>query len=88
MTFTEIALLFAIAGNAVAVIAAVLKLAAGMSGTIATLKEKIDLLEREINNDIAGRRVVAEVREDVAAIKAQIVDIHEEIRHLRKQTRA
>jgi hypothetical protein len=88
MSPAEWGLLFGIIANSVAVVAALIKLTAWVAQRIAVNEQRVKNLEYQVNNDIAGRRVVAEVREDVAAIKAQIVDIHEEIRHLRKQTKS
>jgi hypothetical protein len=36
-----------------------------------------------VNNDITGRKVVGEMREDLAAIKVQIIDIRDDLKFLR-----
>jgi Flp pilus assembly pilin Flp len=88
MTPAEWGLLFGIIAHSVAVIMALVKLVTWVTSHITVNEQRVKNLEYQVNNDIAGRRVVAEVREDVAAIKAQIVDIHEDIRYLRKHGKA
>lgn len=82
MTLTELSLIAGFIGNCLALIFAVIKLTSWISTHIALSNEKILNLERQVNNDVTGRKVVGEMREDLAAIKAQVFDLKEDIRLL------
>jgi predicted nucleic acid-binding Zn-ribbon protein len=81
----EWGLLFGIIAHSVAVIMALVKLVAWVTEHITTSEQRIKSLEYQVNNDVTGRRVVGEMREDLATIKAQVNDMRQDIHHLRKK---
>ncbi|HZP21444.1 MAG TPA: hypothetical protein VFB16_14710 [Bauldia sp.] len=83
MTGPEWVVVFAAAAHAIAVTAAIVKLVAWASGTVARLQVRLDAIEAKVDNDVAGRRIVAELRSDVAAIKATLIDLKEDVRNQR-----
>jgi Flp pilus assembly pilin Flp len=85
MTPAEWGLLFGIIAHSVAVIMALVKLVAWVTEHITTSEQRIKSLEYQVNNDVTGRRVVGEMREDLATIKAQVNDMRQDIHHLRKK---
>lgn len=85
MTPAEWGLLFGIIAHSVAVIMALVKLVAWVTEHITTSEQKIKALEYQVNNDVTGRRVVGEMREDLATIKAQVSDMRQDIHYLRKK---
>lgn len=85
MTPAEWGLLFGVIAHSVAVIMALVKLVAWVTEHITTSEQKIKALEYQVNNDVTGRRVVGEMREDLATIKAQVNDMRQDIHHLRKK---
>jgi Flp pilus assembly pilin Flp len=85
MTPAEWGLLFGIIAHSVAVIMALVKLVAWVTEHITTSEQKIKALEYQVNNDVTGRRVVGEMRGDLATIKAQVNDMRQDIQHLRKK---
>jgi predicted nucleic acid-binding Zn-ribbon protein len=85
MTFTEIALLAGIIAHSVAVIMALVKLVAWVTEHITATEQRIKALEYQVNNDVTGRRVVGEMREDIATIKTQLEDMRQDMHHLRKK---
>jgi hypothetical protein len=85
MTPAEWGLLFGIIAHSVAVIMALVKLVAWVTEHITTSEQKIKALEYQVNNDVTGRRVVGEMRADLATIKAQVNDMRQDIHHLRKK---
>lgn len=85
MTPAEWGLLFGVIAHSVAVIMALVKLVAWVTEHITTSEQRIKSLEYQVNNDVTGRRVVGEMREDLATIKAQVNDMRQDIHHLRKK---
>jgi len=85
MTPAEWGLLFGVIAHSVAVIMALVKLVAWVTEHIPTSEQKIKALEYQVNNDVTGRRVVGEMRADLATIKAQVNDMRQDIHHLRKK---
>lgn len=85
MTPAEWGLLFGVVAHSVAVIMALVKLVAWVTEHITTSEQKIAALEHQVNNDVTGRRVVGEMREDIASIKAQVSDVRQDIHYLRKK---
>ena len=85
MTPAEWGLLFGIIAHSVAVIMALVKLVAWVTEHITASEQRIKSLEYQVNNDVTGRRVVGEMREDLATIKAQVSDMRQDIHHLRKK---
>ncbi len=85
MTPVEWGLLFGIAAHSVAVITALIKLVAWVTLHMSVVEQKIKSLEQQVNNDVTGRRVVGEMREDLAIIKTQITDMRSDIHYLRKR---
>ena len=81
----EWGLLFGIIAHSVAVIMALVKLVAWVTEHITASEQRIKSLEYQVNNDVTGRRVVGEMREDLATIKAQVGDMRQDIHHLRKK---
>lgn len=82
MFLTEWGLLFAVLAHSVAVIATAVKLIAWIVKKQAVTDERIRQLQHQVDNDVTGRRVVAEMREDLASIKSQIIDIRADIKLL------
>ncbi len=85
MTPAEWGLLFGVIAHSVAVIMALVKLVAWVTEHITTSEQKIAALEHQVNNDVTGRRVVGEMREDIASIKAKVSDVRQDIHYLRKK---
>lgn len=85
MTPVEWGLLFGVIAHSVAIIMALVKLVAWVTEHITTSEQKIAALEHQVNNDVTGRRVVGEMREDIASIKAQVSDVRQDIHYLRKK---
>ena len=84
---TEWAIIGAVLAHAVVVIGALVKIVAWAAGSQAKLATRLTSIEEKVDNDIAGRRIVAELRADVAAIKATLAELKEQIRHLASQRR-
>lgn len=82
MSLTEIGLLCAVLAHSVAVIAAAIKLVAWIVKKQAVTDERIRQLQYQVDNDVTGRRVVGEMREDIAVIKSQIGDIKLDLKTL------
>lgn len=80
MTITEIALTIGITVHSSALVIMMIKLTSWISTHIATINQRITTLEQQVNNDVTGRKVVGEMREDIATIKAKIADIKEYIK--------
>ena len=83
MPFTEVAVLVAVISHSIAMLISLIKLTSWASSNIAVVKQRLDTLENQVNNDITGRKAVGEMRQDIAAIKAQINDIRENIKTLK-----
>ncbi|ARP98184.1 hypothetical protein [Pseudorhodoplanes sinuspersici] len=80
MSGAEWAITAAFAAHALAVIAALVKLVAWAAASQAKFEARLDGIESKVDNDVAGRRIVAELRADVAAIKATLAELKEQIR--------
>lgn len=85
MSLTELGLLFAVLAHSVAVIAAAIKLIAWMVKKQAVTDERIRQLQHQVDNDVTGRRVVGEMRNDIAVIKSQMSDIKEDLKTLHEK---
>jgi len=85
MTPAEWGLLFGIIAHSVAVITALIKLVTWVTSHMSVVEQKIKALEHQVNNDVTGRRVVGEMREDLASIKTQLHDVRNDIHYLRKK---
>lgn len=85
MTPAEWGLLFGIIAHSVAVVVALVKLVAWVTTHVTASEQRIKSLEYQVNNDVTGRRVVGEMKEDLASIKAQITDMRNDIHFLRKK---
>jgi len=85
MTPAEWGLLFGVIAHSVAVIMALVKLVAWVTEHITASEQRIKSLEYQVNNDVTGRRVVGEMKEDLATIKTQVSDMRQDIHHLRKK---
>ena len=85
MTPAEWGLLFGIVANSAMIVGTLVKLVAWVTRSVTALQEKIKALEYQVNNDVTGRRVVGEMREDIAAIKAQVTDIHHHLEQINTQ---
>jgi hypothetical protein len=79
---TEWTIIDAFLAHAVVVIGALMKIVAWAAGSQAKLATRLTGIEEKVDNDIAGRRIVAELRADVAAIKATLAELKEQIRYL------
>lgn len=82
MSPTEWGLLVGILAQSVAVISTLVKLVAWVTRSVTAAEQRITSLEYQVNNDVTGRRVVADMREDLATIKSQIMDIRADIKIL------
>lgn len=82
MTPIEWGLLVGILAQSVAIISALVKLVAWVTRSVTAAEQRLTNLEYQVNNDVTGRRVVAEMREDLASIKSQIIDIRADIKLL------
>ncbi|MFN3624478.1 MAG: hypothetical protein ACK4TP_10485 [Hyphomicrobium sp.] len=87
MSNAEWAIVAAFLAHAVAVVAALTKLVAWAAGSQAKLETRLLALEAKVDNDIAGRRIVAELRADVAAIKATLAELKDRIHRLAPEQR-
>lgn len=85
MSLTELGLLFAVLAHSVAVIAAAIKLIAWIVKKQAVTDERIRQLQHQVDNDVTGRRVVGEMRNDIAVIKSQMSDIKEDLKTLHEK---
>ena len=83
MTPAEWGLAVGIVAHSLAILIALVNLTSWISSRIAILTERLNTIENQVNNDITGRKVVGEMREDLAAIKSQIIDIREDLKLLR-----
>ena len=83
MTPAEWGLAVGIAAHSIAILIALTKLTSWISSRIATLTERVNHIENQVNNDITGRKVVSEMHSDLAAIKSQIIDIRDDLKFLR-----
>lgn len=54
---------------------ALLKLFAWGTSKVAVIEGRISTLERAVDNDITGRRVLAQIVNDVAVIKGEIAEV-------------
>lgn len=84
MPFTEVAVLVTVISHSLGMIITLVKLTSWASSRMAVITQRLDTLEKQVNNDITGRKAVGEMRQDIAAIKAQIDDIRENIKTLKK----
>lgn len=80
MTSAEWALLVAIGAHAAAMVAAVVKLVTWAASTHARIEARLNTIEGKVDNDISGRRIVSEMKSDVAVIKATMTDLKEHVR--------
>ena len=83
MTPAEWGLAVGIIAHSLAILVALVKLTSWISPRIAVLNARLSNVENQVNNDITGRKVVGEMREDLAAIKVQIIDIRDDLKFLR-----
>ncbi len=83
MSLVEWGLLFGVLANGVGLLIALIKVVAWISSHIATINERLNHIENQVNNDITGRKVVGEMRQDIAVIKTQITDIRDDLKALR-----
>lgn len=85
MSLTELGLLFAVLAHSVAVIATAIKLIAWIVKKQAVTDERIRQLQHQVDNDVTGRRVVGEMRNDIAVIKSKMADIKENLKTLHEK---
>lgn len=83
MSLAEWGLLLGVFANSVGLLIALVKIVAWISSHIATVNERLKTLENQVNNDITGRKVVGEMRQDIAVIKTQITDIRDDLKAMR-----
>lgn len=88
MSPAEWGLLLAILAHSAAVVTAVVKLIAWIVKKQAVTDERIRQLQSQVDNDVTGRRVVGEMREDIAVIKSQIADIRLDVQTLNQKVSA
>jgi predicted nucleic acid-binding Zn-ribbon protein len=82
MTLATVALVLGMFANSIALIITIVKMTARISAHHAVTTERIHTLENQVNNDITGRRVVGEMRQDLAVIKSQISDIKSDLQNI------
>ena len=80
MSLAEWGLLFGVLANSIGLLIALVKIVAWISSHIATVNERLNNLENQVNNDVTGRKVVGEMRQDIAVIKTQITDIRDDLK--------
>lgn len=85
MSPAEWGLLLAILAHSAAVVTAAVKLIAWVVKKQAVTDERIRQLQSQVDNDVTGRRVVGEMREDIAVIKSQIADIRSDVQTLNQK---
>lgn len=83
MSLAEWGLLCGVLANSVGLLIALVKIVAWISSHIATMNERLNNIESQVNNDITGRKVVGEMRQDIAVIKTQITDIRDDLKAMR-----
>lgn len=83
MSLVEWGLLFGVLANGVGLLIVLVKVVAWISSHVATLNERLNNVENQVNNDVTGRKVVGEMRQDIAVIKTQITDIRDDLKALR-----
>ncbi|HRK98475.1 MAG TPA: hypothetical protein PLE43_08385 [Alphaproteobacteria bacterium] len=83
MSLAEWGLLFGVLANSIGLLITFVKMVAWISSNIATVNERLNTLENQVNNDITGRKVVGEMRQDIAVIKTQITDIRDDLKAMR-----
>jgi predicted nucleic acid-binding Zn-ribbon protein len=84
MSLLQGSLLVGVVVNMVSLGIIFLKLTSWLSNQITKMTERQKKLEEQVNNDITGRRVVGEMRQDIAVIKTQISDMREDLKALRQ----
>jgi hypothetical protein len=84
MTLTEWGLVIALAGETIAVIIALIRLTAWTSEKVTSLTVRLERAERDIANDVLGRKAIAQALTDIAAIKSQVFDMRDEWRQMRE----
>ena len=62
MSLVEWGLLFGVLANGVGLLIALVKVVACISSHIATINERLNHIENQVNNDITGRKAVGEMR--------------------------
>ena len=82
MTITYVAMVLGILVNSIGLIITLIKVTSKITTQNAVQTERIKTLEHQVNNDITGRKVVSEMRQDLAVIKSQIKDIKATLQHL------
>lgn len=65
--------------------APLLKLAAWGSTKVTVIEGRIGTLERALDNDITGRRVVAQIVNDIAVIMSEIAEVRQALRYTANQ---
>jgi predicted nucleic acid-binding Zn-ribbon protein len=85
MSLTYIGILLGILANSIGLILTLLKVSTKISTQNAVQTERIKTLENQVNNDITGRKVVSEMRQDLAVIKTEIGHIKTDLQHITKQ---
>jgi hypothetical protein len=84
MTLTYVAMVLGILVNSIGLIITLVKVTSKITTQNAVQTERIKTLEHQVNNDITGRKVVSEMRQDLAVIKSQIKDIKRTLQHFNK----
>jgi acyl CoA:acetate/3-ketoacid CoA transferase alpha subunit len=82
MTTAEWSLVVAVGAQGVGLVVALVRLAVWGSSAHARMDARVQALEAKVDNDISGRRIVAEMKSDVAVIKATLADVKEHVRTL------
>lgn len=88
MSLAEWGLLATVLAHSIAVIVAAIKLITWIVKKQAVTDERIRQLQSQVDNDVTGRRVVGEMREDIAVIKSQIADIRLDVQTLNQKVSA
>lgn len=86
MSLAEWGFLAAVLAHGVGVLVAGIKLVAWVVRKQTITDERLRQLQAQIDNDVTGRRVVGEMRVDLATIKSQVADIKADIRILHERS--
>lgn len=86
MSLTYFSITIGIIANTVGLILMLIKVSTKIATQNAIQTERIKTLEHQVNNDITGRKAVGEMRQDLAVIKSEIINIKRDLQNITKPT--
>lgn len=86
MSLAEWGLLAAVLAHSAAVLVTAVKLITWIVRKQTITEERMRSMQAQIDNDVTGRRVVGEMRVDIATIKAQVTDIRSDIKLIQERS--